>query len=364
MRICPGRNFLRSWLALTTSKCQMAIDTNNARVKFCSSKSIELKNIVKRVKPFGRVVIDLPYDVEIKPTCPHEYPDMDTVLVKLVSQDSLLDKKEDLVSVTVKDDACEIRSNQEVLGNVKCLVQTPVRYDVEVKTVGDANVEVHNMISDFITVETEYGNILSSKLQGKKITLSSSEGGSVTVQKSIQGEIEINTAKEGFVDAEKCLGTKLDVSTENGFVKLGSNYCEKATFTTLDGDLNLNNLHMDNSIDINGKGSLNISCFDGSLQATLGEGQARIQLARITKDSSITSNGDISLTIPDTLDSRLILKSPTLEIDDSIQGTHNREKNEFVGIKEGPRFIVESTRMIQVEQSSWMETFKLKNTPK
>lgn len=61
------------------------------------------------------------------------------------------------------------------------------------------------------------------------------------------------------VDAEKCLGTRLDISTENGDVNVGSNYCEKSTFSTLNGNLLLNNLHMDSAIDINGNGSLNIS---------------------------------------------------------------------------------------------------------
>ncbi|XP_015117011.1 protein FAM185A [Diachasma alloeum] len=365
MRAWFGRHLLRLWLATTTPKCQIAIDTTNARVKFCSSKSVELKNIVKRVKPFGRVVIDVPYHVEVKPTCPHEYPDMDTVLVKLVSQDSFGDKREDLVTVNVTDELCEIKGKEEeFLGNGRCLVQTPVRYDVDIKTVGDANVEVHNMISDFITVQTEFGSIVGSKLQGKKISLSSSEGGSVTVHKSIQGEIEINTAKDGCVDAEKCLGTKLDISTENGSVKLGSNYCEKATFTTLDGDLNLSNLHMDNSIDINGKGSLNISCFDGSLQANLGEGSAKIQLARVTDDSTITSNGDVSLTIPDSLDTKVVIKSPALEIDQCIKGTYDKDRKEFIGGRGATTFTVESTKRVQVRQSSWMDTFKLQNTPK
>lgn len=57
------------------------------------------------------------------------------------------------------------------------------------------------------------------------------------------------------------MGTKLDVSTEDGDVIIGSNYCEMATFTTANGHLNLNNLHMDSTIDISGNGTLNICTF-------------------------------------------------------------------------------------------------------
>lgn len=57
------------------------------------------------------------------------------------------------------------------------------------------------------------------------------------------------------------MGTKLDISTESGDVTIGSNYCEAATFTTADGKLNLNNLHMDSTVDISGTGTLNICTF-------------------------------------------------------------------------------------------------------
>lgn len=53
------------------------------------------------------------------------------------------------------------------------------------------------MVSSTINVQTEYGNIIASKLQGKEISLSASEGGSITLKKSIQGDIEVNTAKDG-----------------------------------------------------------------------------------------------------------------------------------------------------------------------
>lgn len=53
------------------------------------------------------------------------------------------------------------------------------------------------MISNIISVQTEFGDIIGSKLQGQQISLSSSDGGSIILRKSIQGRIEINTAKDG-----------------------------------------------------------------------------------------------------------------------------------------------------------------------
>ena len=48
------------------------------------------------------------------------------------------------------------------------------------------------------------------------------------------------------------------MTTENGDMTLGSNYCETSVFTTINGNLNLDNLHMDATVDVKGKGSLNV----------------------------------------------------------------------------------------------------------
>lgn len=61
------------------------------------------------------------------------------------------------------------------------------------------------------------------------------------------------------IAAEKCLGTSLEMTTEDGNVALGSNYCEEARFTSVNGNMNLNNLHMNSNVNISGKGFLSIS---------------------------------------------------------------------------------------------------------
>lgn len=48
------------------------------------------------------------------------------------------------------------------------------------------------------------------------------------------------------------------MGTENGDINLGSNYCYEAIFSTIDGNLNLNNLHMEAVVEIKGKGSLSV----------------------------------------------------------------------------------------------------------
>ncbi|XP_057318250.1 protein FAM185A-like [Microplitis mediator] len=358
MRIL-SRQFLSTTWSYFNRNPQLSLSAKTIRL--CSS--VPIHSIEKKVDSFGKLVIDLPYNVEIKPTDPHEYPDMDTVLVKLFSK-QLIDKKDDLIVVDVSNVTTIKAVDSDFIGDVKCVIQIPVSYDVDAKTAGEGNVFVSGLISNSINVQTEYGNIVGAKLQGENIILSSSEGGSITLQNGVQGNIEINTAGDGTVTTEKCLGNKLDISTENGDINLGSNYCEKATFSTVNGNMYLNNLHLNSSVDIDGTGSLNISCLDGSLQANLHEGPAKIQLVRLTGDSEINSQGHVNLTVPEDNDAKLILKASKLDIDGRIIGVYSDDNKEFISENNGNAFKVETSQSIQVTPSNWMESLDLKRSVK
>ncbi|XP_074097317.1 protein FAM185A-like [Cotesia typhae] len=330
-------------------------------LRLCSSAAIQ--TIEKKVNPFGKLNINLPYNVEIKVTDPHKYPNMDTLLVKLFSKEGT-DMKDDLIKVDVSDVTQIEALENNYIGDIKCVIEVPVRYDIDAKTVGEGNVAISGLISSSINVQTEYGSIVGVKLQGENIVFSSSEGGSITLQKGVQGNIEINTAGDGAVTTDKCAGNELDISTENGDINLGSNYCEKSTFSTVNGNMYLNNLHLNSTVDITGTGSLNISCLDGSLQANLQDGPAKIQLVRLTGDSEIKSQNDVSLTIPEDIDAKLILKASKLHIDHKFTGEYSADGKQFVSENTGNAFKVETNQSIQVAPSDWIESLGLKQSVK
>ncbi|XP_034952251.1 protein FAM185A [Chelonus insularis] len=354
----------RGWLYVKNWSYHISfMKSGSTIVRLCSSKPVNLQNITKKVDSFGKLIVDLPYNVMIKPTDPHEYSDMDTLMVKIFSRRSITknNKNKEFISVNVSG-VCKINAidNDYNVNDLTCLIEAPVSYDIDAKTVKESDVTISGMVSNYINVQTEFGNIKGSQLQCKKIVFSSSEGGSVTLEKATQGNIEINTAKDGAVKTEKCLGNTLDISTENGDINLGSNYCEKATFTSNNGNIHLNNLHMDSTVDINGNGSLEITCLDGSLKANLQEGSTKIQIVRITDDSQLISNGPIHLTIPEDNDAKLVLNAPELDVDDKICGKYSNNHTKFIGKNEGNKFKVETTKSIQVTKASWMESLNLK----
>lgn len=332
---------------------------------FSSTKPVILQQIVENVKPFGKLVVNVPYDVEVKPTNQDEHSSANTLLVKVLSKKEAKPLDGQFLSVEVKDDICEIRSLQGQMNplsdDAKCLIESPIQYDVDVQTNGDHSVDVSGMVSKLITIQTEAGNITGGKLQGNQIILSSTEGGSVKLQDTLQGNIEINTAKDGLIQADRLMGTELKVSTENGNVTIGSIYCTNSSFTTENGNLTLNNLHMDSVVNISGNGTLNIPCLDGSIDAKLNNGLATVHVVRLSKDSFITSNGDIHVIVPELNIVQLKLQAYRLDIDNNINGMEEFSRNmqRFRTLRGDLILDIVTSKSIKASRANWITSFNL-----
>lgn len=98
--------------------------------------------------------------------------------------------------------------------------------------------------------------------------------------------------------------------------------------------------------------------MDGSLKANLGDGDASVQIARITGDSEIKTSGNVTLRVPDSSDTQLILESKKLDIDEKINGKYLEDKNTFISGKNGFKFNVKTDKTVIVKQSSWMDCLK------
>ncbi|XP_012252431.2 protein FAM185A-like [Athalia rosae] len=332
-----------------------------------NGRTVVLQEVARRVKPFGKVVVEVPCDVEIRPTDFDRYPDMNALLVRVVVDDEDAAPGEGhppggLLSVEVNDrDVWEVRGEERIPPNAKCLIESPVRYDVDVRAGGSSSVDVSGMVSDSIVVRTASGNITGEKLQAGQMILSSDDGGSVTLRRTLQGNIEINTVDGGTVRADKFLGTDLSVSTENGDVDIGSSYCTKSRFKTANGNLTLNNLHMDSTITIPGNGALNVLCLDGSLEADLNTGASRVRVVRLTGDSKISSNGDVEIVVPEQNDIQLNLRGSRLDVDAGINGMeeHNRNVQRFKTLSGVTSLDVTTVKSVKVSRASWADTLNL-----
>lgn len=94
-------------------------------------RKVVLQEVARNVKPFGKVVVEVPCDVEIRPTDFDRYPDMNALLVRVViDEDSATETQlSNLLSVEVNErDVWEVKGEKLIPANAKCLIESPVRY--------------------------------------------------------------------------------------------------------------------------------------------------------------------------------------------------------------------------------------------
>ncbi|XP_043268341.1 protein FAM185A-like isoform X2 [Venturia canescens] len=303
------------------------------RLYTSSLKFQQSREITRKVKSYGKLFIELPCNVQVKSIDPHKFPNMDTFLVNIHSDNTQCVDIEKLINIQTDESFSEITvkncDTSNFSSDTVLVFQTPIQYDIDVKVYGDSDASISNILSQFISAVTERGNIEASKLQSNRMKFISSHGGSIVLTKSLQGDIEARTTNEGSITAEKCLGTNLQMRTENGNINLGSNYCEIANFSTINGELNLNNLHMEAIAEIKGEGCLHVSCLDGSLQANVKKGDSKINVVRLTGKSQIISEGLVDLIIPKENNIELNLKGNTLSLHESLRGSSVAKEQTF-----------------------------------
>lgn len=133
MRGLSQRWLVAGWLQFNQRFCHNLNPKYEVTRRLCSTKPVILQSIEKKVDPFGKMMIDLPYNVEIKPTNPHEYPDMDTLLVKCFHKGDKVKNKAYLITVNVSaacDKYFDIRAidNEFDQAEVTCIIEAPVSY--------------------------------------------------------------------------------------------------------------------------------------------------------------------------------------------------------------------------------------------
>lgn len=138
MNSACGR-FLLSYLRLN-QKLYASVPAGNrcfgGNPEHDKGRTVVLQEVARNVKPFGKVVVDVPCDVEIRPTDFDRYPDMNALLVRvLVDEEGASTSTENgnpsssLLSVEINDrDVWEVKGEERIPANAKCLIESPVRY--------------------------------------------------------------------------------------------------------------------------------------------------------------------------------------------------------------------------------------------
>uniref|UniRef100_A0A3Q4G3M0 Family with sequence similarity 185 member A n=1 Tax=Neolamprologus brichardi TaxID=32507 RepID=A0A3Q4G3M0_NEOBR len=237
----------------------------------------EVKQPLRRwdlsVSPFTTVRAQIGCNISINPLDPHTYPEADRAFITVHGPDKEQEVSLDRLKVHYDDRSKELLISAETVGSdLSIEMSAPIK---------KGSVQVKNMECDICKVRTEKGNCLLHSVKAHQVEVQSHEG-HVTGGGTINGNVVISTGGDSAVDVKKLQGTKMNVSTEHGPLKVKAIYAESTCISSRSGRVNLGHVH-------DGSNSfLKVSSDSGGIDVYVGDGgSAELHAVSVRVPSSL-----------------------------------------------------------------------------
>ncbi|TNN70883.1 Protein FAM185A [Liparis tanakae] len=225
-----------------------------------------LKRWAVAVSPFCTVRAQLGCSISIRPLDPHTHPEADRVLITVHGADSEQEVGAGHLHVHYDERSKELLiSAEKVESSLSIDLAAPVKSNLFITTRGKGHVQVEKMECDICKVQTEKGDCLLHSVKGHQVEVHS-QGGHVTGVGTIHGNVDISTRGDSGVDVKKLQGTKMNISTERGPLKVKAIYAESSCVSSCSGRVEVGNVH-------DGSNSfLQVSSHSGDIDVYVGDG--------------------------------------------------------------------------------------------
>ncbi|KAF7662885.1 hypothetical protein LDENG_00223870 [Lucifuga dentata] len=246
----------------------------------CEEKNKPLKQWTLTVNPFTTVRAQLACSISIHPLDPHAFPEADRAFVTVHGAGIDQGVRLDHFHVHYNEQSKElVISADELNNNVSVELAAPIKSNLYITTQGKGNVVVKKMECDICKVQTEKGNCLLHSVKGHHVHVQS-KAGHITGVGTIHGNVDISTCGESSVDVKKLQGTKMNVSIEQGPLKVKAIYAESSSVSSCSGRVELGNIHgnatvktLSGDIVVDGSNSLlKVSSHSGDIDVYVGDG--------------------------------------------------------------------------------------------
>lgn len=285
-RTCVG--LLRSWCltvspgtlaaprCLSVSSCVKSAVTPTHE----EGKKQPLKQWALDVSPFSTVRAQLGCNISIRPLDPHAFPEADRAFVTVHGAGAEQEVSLDHLHVLYDDQSQELLiSAEQVNSSLSIDLTAPIKSNLFITTQGKGEVQVKKMECDICKVQTEKGNCLLHSVRGHHVKVQS-RGGHVTGVGTIHGNVDISTCGDSAVDVKKLQGTKMNVSTEHGPLRVKAIYAESSCISSCSGKVELGHVHGNATVKnvsgdtvIDGSNSfLKVSSHSGGIDVYVGDG--------------------------------------------------------------------------------------------
>ncbi|XP_041650967.1 protein FAM185A [Cheilinus undulatus] len=283
-----GLRLLRCWSVtltyqtLTARRCPLhpsRFFSISATLKSPSHEGVNppLKQWALEVSPFSTVRARLGCSISVRPLDPHSFPEADRAFITVHGTEEIgLDQ----LDVRYDEQSKELLiSAEKVDSSVSIDVAAPIKSNVLISTQGKGNVQVRKMECDTCKVQTEEGNCLLHSIRSHHVEVKS-QGGHVTGAGTIHGNVDISTCGDSAVDVKKLQGTRMNVSTERGPLKVKAIYAESSCVSSCSGRVELGHVHGNATVKsesgdvvIDGSNSfLKVSSHSGGINVYVGDG--------------------------------------------------------------------------------------------
>ncbi|XP_018415933.1 PREDICTED: protein FAM185A isoform X2 [Nanorana parkeri] len=302
-----------------------------------------LKQWTLIVNPLSSLRVKLPCDVRVRPQDPLTYPDADRVFVQVSGVDRNEHRGLDLDNIEVRydEESRQVRITSQNIDSRSCVeVTTPIRFDVNIQTLGSGCVNIKRIECDSCQIETEKGN---SVLQSVKT-----------------------------VDIEKLVGTSINICTENGQLKAKYLYAESSSMSSAAGDVIVGSAHGDTKLHTE-RGNITVDSSDGCLMASTTDGTIDVYISQAGKVHLKSDNGSIKVKINANLEAYLQLAGARVNVSPEVklQEIENTSTEGQTILKatinlmnETQRWIVAEARRgtVYLTLQDWLQSLKLRTT--
>lgn len=381
------RRRIQACFSSTTSQSPETTDGDMVNHRFSISNTNPgfLEGKFMATEKFGKLRIDVPFDISIEPLNPDKFPEMNKMFVKILYDMEPGEKVESSVLVALRecydfDMIIKDKTEFSATGNfkskveypVKCVVQLPMKFDLDITARG-YKTHIQNMESQTINIQVNS----TRKMQGEATcTLKSIKCGrievdgndcDVTVEKLLQGNSRITVTGEGNITTDRLQGVDIQCQTDKGNISCTSVYGQNNSFHSNTGNIKLSNCHGKTEVRVK-SGDLKIDSLEGDLTGSIEEGNTDLYVTKPENVSMTTQKGDIKLKVQGDVSASVDLKGSRIEYDRTLpfrelKFTEDNPKSleGILGEATGRISANTASGNISVETFDWLKSLNLNN---
>nr|XP_019528229.2 uncharacterized protein LOC109400204 [Aedes albopictus] len=315
------------------------------------------KEILKIVDPYSKIKIRCNCALKILPYDLLDCPDSNLLKASLNSAN------DHNLSVNIDGNEVSITDSNAPSSPVSCILEVPVKADLEV--VNNGSTAVSDLYSDEIRIESG-GNVETRNLRCTLVDLRSSDGNISCAGTTLAQIIKVVTTGTGNVTLDKLQGGEVEVETNAGDISVNSSYSNNSSFRTGEGNLLLKSIHKNCQVVSNGPGRFVMNGFYGTLNADVASREVSLQLSETVGDCTVNARSAtaVDLAVSDTVleNTEVHIACEQLEVHPELAGDQHAELDKAGEVSFGKKgsenkLNVHVAGLVTVKKMSWTDSF-------